>query len=78
MLYDIVSQDVILMKNLGERKTSVSIHSLMQKPGGTYNLCEHRQSSAKCQGECTTSVSIDRLVEKSGGKYNLCEPSQAL
>jgi hypothetical protein len=34
MLYDLASQDV----------------SLMQNPGGTYNLCEHRQSSEKVRG----------------------------
>jgi hypothetical protein len=34
----------------GGRTTSVSIDSLVQKSRGTYNLCEHRQTSAKVTG----------------------------
>jgi hypothetical protein len=34
----------------GERTTSVSIDSLVKKSGGTYNLFEHRQTSAKVRG----------------------------
>jgi hypothetical protein len=41
----------------GERTTSVSIDSLVKKSGGTYNLCEHRQTSENFRGEHTTSVS---------------------
>jgi hypothetical protein len=42
---------VSLMQKSGERKTSLSIDSLVKKSGGTYNLCEHRQTSAKVGGE---------------------------
>jgi hypothetical protein len=37
-------------KVTGERTTSMSINSLVRKSGGTYNLCEHRQTSEKFSG----------------------------
>jgi hypothetical protein len=34
----------------GKLTTSVSIDSLVQMSGGTYNLCEHRKTSEKVRG----------------------------
>jgi hypothetical protein len=49
---DLENQPVLcgIDKSQGERTTSVSIDSLVQKSRGTYNLCEHRQTSAKVKG----------------------------
>jgi hypothetical protein len=57
MLYDLVSQDVTLMQKPGGTYNLYEHRESSAKVRGTYKLCEHRQTSAK-DGECTTSVSL--------------------